>query len=94
MKKIYLCTWKQGILFFWQGKKAENVYLISDVGIRGIYLSLTLSLKSSLGMPQKKTVLFLMAVLLRGGGVKGFPLRKKYFFVIFFLLVEKIPTDI
>ena len=90
MKKIYLCTWKQGILFFWQGKKAENVYLISDVGIRGIYLSLTLSLKGC----HKKTVLFLMVVLLRGGGVKGFPLRKKYFFVIFFLLVEKIPTAI
>ena len=30
-------------LFFWQGTKAENVvFLISDVEIRGIYLSLTL----------------------------------------------------
>ena len=30
-------------LVFWQGKKAENVvFFISDVLIRGIYLSLTL----------------------------------------------------
>ena len=31
-------------LFFWQGKKAYNVvcFFISDIGIRGIYLSLTL----------------------------------------------------
>ena len=31
-------------LFFWQDKKAYNVvcFFISDIGIRGIYLSLTL----------------------------------------------------
>ena len=34
--------------------------------------------KSSLGKPQKKQVIFLMAVPLReGGGVKGLPLRRK-----------------
>ena len=31
-----------GRFSFWPGKKAENVNFISYVGIRGIYLSLTL----------------------------------------------------
>ena len=36
------CTWPQGGFGFWQGKKAENFFLISDLGTRGIYLSQTL----------------------------------------------------
>ena len=49
-----------------------------------------------LGKPQKKRVLFLMAVPLRGTGgwVKRLPLRNTLFLGRFFLFVEKIPTAI
>jgi len=42
-EKINVCL-ATGIYGFWQGKEADNVYLFLFfyVGIRGIYLSLTL----------------------------------------------------
>ena len=57
----------------------------------------TLLLVKGLGKPQK-TVIFLMAVPLRGGGgVKGFPLRKKGLFwglFIEFLLIKfRVPLS-